>query len=519
MGKLTAKGLSQYLKDRKNRDRYGIIMFNKSAEMETTSKLRDWKALKKGSKEQTAIWKAMETSQDNLVVNAYAGTGKTTTCLEGLMRITKGQGPECSTSHSMLLSVLKEHWPKVEIHRFKVHDIVNKLMGIRRGNPVTEEKMQLRDSVVGLVSAYKNTLLPPTKENFYIICDRFGLDLGKNEEEVAGISADAWSRSLEQQELVDFDDMLFYPAFHGLEPAKKFKFLVVDEAQDYNVAQRVGSLLLAERLMFIGDRYQSIYSFRGADANSIPNIITELQTLGKMKEFPLTVSRRCCHKVVESVLDLVPEFKAMKDAPQGLVEWKTQAQGREMYKSGDMVLCRTNAPLCSEAFALLASNRKCKISGRDFGKSLVNFVKKMKAEDVPDLVECLEDYRQKELDRLKAKAKYRPVDNLVDAINDKVNCIEVFCKGNSTIDQVLWSITDMFDDDIKDRKKIVLLSSIHKAKGDESKRVFIVNRDQMPSNKAKNEEQRQQEKNIIYVGHTRAMLELYLLESTYQTKD
>ncbi len=501
----------------KTRERYGIIMFNKSAEIETTKRLAGWRGGKlRGSKEQEAIWKAMQTSKSHLVVNALAGTGKTTTCLEGLSRIASQDQLECSTSHSLMLTVWKERQPKVEVKQYKTHDIVNAELGIKRGNHVSEERMQVRDSVVGLVSLLKNTLMEPTKQNIYLLCDQFGLDLGDHEEDIMGYAADCWGTSLDMEDVVDFDDMLFMPAYHRVEPQNKFKFLVVDEAQDYNVAQRVGALLMAERLMFVGDRNQSIYAFRGADAESIPNTIKELGERGAVKELPLTMSRRCPRAVVESVKDLVPEFRAMKNAEEGLVEWQNLGQARQSYRPGDMVLSRCNLPLCSEAFTLLAEGKKCKISGRDFGTTLVRFIKKFKPESVDDLARKVEGYREKELAKLRGKAKYRPVDNLVTALNDKVNCLSIFIKDKQTVDGVILSIECMFDDEIKNRKKIVLLSTIHKAKGDESDRVFILERDMMPGKKAKTESQMQQEKNICYVGHTRAKQELYLVEAPYK---
>jgi len=54
---------------------------------------------------------------------------------------------------------------------------------------------------------------------------------------------------------------------------------------------------------------------------------------------------------------------------------------------------------------------------------------------------------------------------------------------------------------------------VHKAKGLEWLRVFILDRDRMPSRWARRDWQVQQEENLIYVAYTRAKEELYFLPS------
>lgn len=507
------------VKQHRSRQRYGIVMFNKSAEIETKSKLANWSGVGfKGTKEQQVIWKQMKGSH-NILVNAYAGTGKTSTSLKGISQLVDAHKVECSTSHAMSLEIIKESRPNVKIKQYKMHDIVNEMLGIRPRRDVGKAVMQLRDNAVEIVGLLKNTLIyagDPQEADVFGLCDTFGIDTGSTDEsKLFEIVKDAMQKSLEDEEHIDFDDMVFLPAFLGLAPKNKFKFLIVDECQDYNMAQLVSSFHMAERFMFIGDRFQSIYAFRGADANSMVNIGKQLCKLGGYEDLPLTVTQRCSTAVVESVLEFVPDFKARAKAPQGFCVWDDLQAVRKKFKYGDMVLSRDNLSLCKEAHNLMANRKKCKISGRVFGKSLVKFVESFKTNRAEVLVQELNDYETEQLEKLKAKAKYRPVDTLVDAIRDKVGCIRVLANGKSQTSEVVDEIESLFDDEIKDRNKIVFLSTVHKAKGDESENVFILNRDMMPSVRGSSEQELQQEKNICYVGHTRAKNGLTLVQSPY----
>ena len=78
-----------------------------------------------------------------------------------------------------------------------------------------------------------------------------------------------------------------------------------------------------------------------------------------------------------------------------------------------------------------------------------------------------------------------------------------------SIDQLLLKIKK----NISVKKDSIKLSTIHRAKGLESKRVFIVNYDLLPHYKSSHKEwERIQERNLKYVAVTRALEELYLVK-------
>ena len=92
---------------------------------------------------------------------------------------------------------------------------------------------------------------------------------------------EAYQKTLRDNNALDFDDILqktveLFQKFPDILEKYQdiFRYILVDEYQDTNKAQYVLVNLLAQRhrnLMVVGDDWQSIYSFRGADVRNILN--------------------------------------------------------------------------------------------------------------------------------------------------------------------------------------------------------------------------------------------------------
>jgi superfamily I DNA/RNA helicase len=93
----------------------------------------------------------------------------------------------------------------------------------------------------------------------------------------------------------------------------------------------------------------------------------------------------------------------------------------------------------------------------------------------------------------------------VDAITDQVECIRVIQdrSGARGPKGLVTAIEELFGDD----HPSVTLSSVHKAKGLESGRVFLAEPDRLASPRGTGW-QLQQERNLAYVAYTRAEREL-----------
>ncbi len=105
-------------------------------------------------------------------------------------------------------------------------------------------------------------------------------------------------------EVMSFDEMLYAPPFNGLAP-QRFDNVLIDEAQDSSVPRiLLAERMLAERgrLFAVGDRYQSIYGFAGADASAMANIVKRFDAT----VLPLSVSFRCASLAFEFLRNGVP---------------------------------------------------------------------------------------------------------------------------------------------------------------------------------------------------------------------
>lgn len=187
---------------------------------------------------------------------------------------------------------------------------------------------------------------------------------------------------------------------------------------------------------------------------------------------------------------------------------------RTLVQSGDMVLCRVNAPLVSECFWFLKLGRRANIQGRDIGQGLISTVKKLRkpqpleslCNEVDQLVAKLGDWLRGE--ERKENAKRNPSEARLIALRDRHDCLVCFCEDQTTVEMVIKRIESVFTDDKQGEG--IKLSSVHKAKGLEAKRVFILMPENagMPHPMAKSAWQREQELNILYVAITRAIEEL-----------
>ena len=182
-----------------------------------------------------------------------------------------------------------------------------------------------------------------------------------------------------------------------------------------------------------------------------------------------------------------------------------------------MVLCRCNAPLVSECFKFLKAGRKAQIQGRNVGSNLVSVVKKLVKQSgkdfqpgdretpIVDLVERLDLWTEGEIE--KEQVKKNPDENKIISLQDKSDCLILFSERAQTAGDVIDKIESIFSDD---KTTGIRLSSIHKAKGLEASRVFLLlpKDAPCPHPMAKTPQAMEQEMNLLYVATTRAINEL-----------
>lgn len=508
--------------------------------------------------ERLAKTKAVSVGVPHLIVEARAGTGKTTTLVEGLkgvlgqtsalipspqqkavwdsMALSRGKakticfvafnksiatelqkrvpaGVAAMTMHSMGYKAVQSGFGRVAVNSYRVFDVIAELLetDIRELRQNSFEFLTTVEKVVGLC---KMNLADGTEEEIERIASHYEVELNGVRDRVVQLVPQVLTRCKDvgADRCVDFNDMVWLPCVIDL-PVSKYDLLLVDEAQDLNRCQQELAKRAGRRLILCGDPRQAIYGFAGADADSMPRMGRELgATPEGCDVLPLTVTRRCSKAVVREANKIVADFDAFETNGEGTVSsavYDPPTGGtcyRDRAKDGDMVLCRTNAPLVSQCFKFLKAGRRANIQGRDIGQGIISLVKKLKAGSVPELVKKLSDWLHKEL--TKENAKRNPSEARTIALEDKHDCILAFTEGAETVEDVVRKVNQVFTDDTSTTG--IKLSSIHKAKGLEAPTVFFLmpKGASCPHPMATSAWQVEQEWNLKYVAITRAIQEL-----------
>jgi len=305
---------------------------------------------------------------------------------------------------------------------------------------------------------------------------------------------------------IDYDDQIWLPIVLDIPVQNKLDWLFVDESQDLDRSQQELAMRLADRLILCGDINQAIYGFRGADSEAMERMEELLsQTKRGCVSLPLTETRRCGHAIVKEANKIVPELTAHKSNPPGEVrsinESLLMSEVKKFKDDGVMILCRVNAPLVSTCLRLFKDDVKARIQGRNFGQDLTALIRRVgyQCEDIEEFIEKLDTWHSKEMDKLLRK-KYVS-DVAIIALDDKFDCLTSFAEDAETISDMVATVDRVFQDDGTG----VLLSSIHRAKGLEMNRVYIVCPEKLPHPMAKLPWQVKQEMNLKCVAITRAI--------------
>jgi superfamily I DNA/RNA helicase len=199
---------------------------------------------------------------------------------------------------------------------------------------------------------------------------------------------------------------------------------------------------------------------------------------------------------------LVPDYCAAETAPVGEVDALPMAKLAESTQPGDFVLSRKNAPLVRVCLAILRAGTRAKVEGRDVGKGLVALVKKLKAKTIPKFIEKLEAWEEREQARA-SKLKPATAERKQAEIEDQAETLRTLSEGLTDVQELETRIEHLFADDAAGTRGQVVCSSVHRSKGLEAPRVFVLR-----STLADPETAGREEANIRYVAITRAQSRL-----------
>ena len=369
---------------------------------------------------------------------------------------------------------------------------------------------QIRDwyaALEALVNVTRLTLTDPADTNvLWELARRFGIPAsGALLPGVADVLEEG-ARVAQQTVQVDYTDLLWLPHRLHLRP-QRYKHVLVDEAQDLNAAQlalAMDARARGGRMLFCGDPHQSIYGWIGAD----PEAYGRIKTATGAVELPLSICYRCPSSHIALAQTLVPAIEPRPGAPIGTITLLEDARLLDEVRPGDLVICRKTAPLVAWCITLISHRIPARVRGREIGQELTKLARKL-AQLVPwhRLPEAIAAYEEIEVAQLlREEVDEEHIIAVQDRCATLLVCFRSF--GARSVDELCDEIDRLF----ADSGDFVALSTIHRAKGLEAERVFVLEANMLPLRwKYQRPDQLQQEMNLLYVALTRAKQELYLL--------
>ena len=471
-----------------------------------------------GTEEQQAIWDAMKGHYSSIGFQAFNKS------IAGEIQERVPKNVKASTFHSFGLKVLRDNGYKLKVSGDNVRYQVKNIQGYKPKDRQEAKDFKAGLTITKIIGLLKNHLMSPTAENIGLIMDEFNIEMPAKTEmvTVVSIAVQVFQKSMSiepgQQAYIDFDDMLWLPLVLELDfGSSKFDLLINDESQDMNNIQHELVLRSGSRLICVGDRRQSIYGFRGADSRSMDTLKETLEKTERgVIELNLQTSFRLPKSGVANVNLFAPDLVAADDAIEGSIDETTT--NLMTPKPGDLILSRINANIFATAFRLLREKIGVRIQGRDFGKQLKKLLESIckGCVGVAEIQIKLREYAEEEHGRLMQRTFPK---RGIEELNEKMSCLYSLTTGCKSVAEMSETIDELFSEDLP-REKVVLLSTIHRAKGMEADTVWFLEPQLVPHKMAKTDAEIRQELNLQFVAETRHRKRLvYVYPSSKEEKD
>lgn len=281
----------------------------------------------------------------------------------------------------------------------------------------------------------------------------------------------------------------------------------------YSLNVETDHLYIADNI--VTHNCQAIYAFTGADNSGFQN---SMKFWNAEKVFPLTFSWRCPKKVAELAREWVPAFEAAPNAIDGeVLETSEEALVRNALP-GEAIISRTRGPMIPIWQKLVGAGKPAIIIGSDVSKQIVKIlerVSKRKGFEFGKLAEALQEYENKQIQKMQARKKGDDeIDNFRDqmsAVNGAVDAVQA-----DSMPELIEKIKAIFsknDEAINESDAVVIMTG-HQSKGLEFDTVYMLTPGLFPMRHPKmSADQEVQELNLKYVVQTRAMKRLLMVTS------
>lgn len=482
------------------------------------------------SEEQEKIFNFAEKGLQNMIVQAVAGAGKTTTLVECAKRISDGKTVMMLAHNRSTRDTLVERVginPNVKI--YTIHGLGYRLFveHFCRVPNINDEKYKnyLFDNIENI--AYDSYFsLSKRNRGAYLLnvlelINKGRLNLKQSEKELTKLAKKKYHIPIMSDECliaekilkwgaqtteeVDFIDLLWLPQESGYFTKKYLSdIIMLDEAQDASIAQQdIISRCFKRntRLFSFGDSDQMINAWCGSDIDSFESLKDSTKFRRDSVEFSLSTNYRCAKSIIEYAKQYTEkEIKPRDNANDGEIIYDTSLQ---YAKDGDMVLCRNCSPLMLAYREGLTLGKKMYFKDEEMANGLQMALKLSDGDSIKDIINGVKNVLISRWNTLEKNNDvssttlqqhiiplyniYKTLESLPSTVTDR-NMLEKFIK------------TVFFDKPSEG----IMLSTIHKAKGLEANNVFVICPSLMPSSLAEEDWEKIEENNLFYVMTTRA---------------
>lgn len=431
--------------------------------------------------------------QSNMLVNALAGSGKSTTAcmlsehsktsdlyiafnasvVEEFKKKIKNPKTKVMTMHSLAYSIMlynveqesKDSGEKpkgfgsqrskrtVSLDNFKPHKILDEEITKHYGRYIEfAKRVFLKDNYVNLYNLCRLTLTDMSSNkdvsrliNDHVLFLYYG-DEGYSAPDISEITStlkilDTKSKQqFETQGVIDFTDMLWI-TFNKLKYDNwevpywaLYTNIYCDEVQDFSNIQLNFLKFIKRtkgRYVFIGDFHQAIYNFAGANAQAFNQIP---KMFAPVETFDLPICYRCAKSHLSRVnreygIPILP----CDNAPMGFVKTIDKNKISEYAKAGDMVISRKNKWIAEVVLDLARNGTPIFIED----KEMVEAIKRQILSSKCTSVGTLEKFLQKVISNYNKKLFEIVSKNVHDGGNEEERLeavLEAVAETNSKID-------------------------------------------------------------------------------------
>lgn len=485
---------------------------------------------------QERIFSELISTNKHIAIKATAGAGKTFCLVEASKLIPHGKRGlfvafnkhivnelkekignsfECSTMHSLGFGAIAKHYPgTVTLKENKQIDFILPLLEREKNNRKKWSTIYEVDRVMKLV---RSTMTPPKKEEIEKFLENYAIDLEEEQISILIRAMNNFYRKNEETDYslqIDFIDMIELCVRNKEIRVPQYDYVYHDEIQDFSALDRAFLSRFVKpitgRKVMVGDNRQAIYGFRGSDMHSFDNFANQPNTI----TLPLSISYRCPKAVVREAKKIYPEIEENSEGKEGIVR-----KGKlEEAQDGDFVLCRNTRPLIDAFMQLVKMGKKAYIVGKEMEKGLmallVNYPDTENKEEIEAYFVELLNKKIKQIQDKAGKKLISPKNHpQFSVLSEKIEILRMLFEQFNNLSEVETFIETVFDDEERDG---IRLLTIHKSKGLEAERVFFIEKYEgkklIPSDYAVTEDQKTQERNLLFVCLTRSKNELIYLD-------